>query len=178
METNNHKRNNQAKRKAMVLRVKKKGNFEQIIYQYQFPDASMYLAEARREVYAYLTKLRLLQTHLWRNGYLSKANDLIPKVRKLIANWTKCYYTWLEEQAHGKMRKVKGFISFAESRGLAISAQDLDTSALKSSLLSPDSETVKKLYDNYAAGNLYSKKSLCETVTNLQGGKTISGSPA
>lgn len=125
LETQSPKRNNQGKRKAMILRVKKKGNFEQIIYRYQFPENSHFILEARREVYAYLTKLRVLQSHLWRNGYIAKAHDLIPKIRKLITNWSGCFETWMSDQEKEKQRQIAGFITYAESRGLAITPDEL-----------------------------------------------------
>lgn len=125
LDSQSPKRNNQVKRKAMILRVKKKGNFEQIIYRYQFSDNYYYILEARREVYAYLAKLRVLQTHMWRNGYIAKAHDLIPKIRKLITNWSSSFETWMEDQEKEKQKIIAGFITYAETRGLNISTGDL-----------------------------------------------------
>jgi hypothetical protein len=169
------RRNNQAKRKAMILRVKKKGNFEQIIYRYQFPDHPHYLTEARRETYAYLTKLRVLQTHLWRNGYLAKATDLIPKIRKLISNWTNCYETWLGEQEREKQRLLEGFITYAETRGIDLTKIDLTLSPKRSREELPGSETVKRLYENYSTSTHFFKKSSTQFILNAQPGKSISG---
>lgn len=113
------------KRKAMTQRIKKKSNYDQILYRYQFPDTVAYLLENRRDVYATLAKLKMLQNQTDRNGYLAKANDILPKLRKMIAGLEAGFRDWLKECKVEKEEIFKGFIEFSEKKGMLVSLEEV-----------------------------------------------------